>query len=1023
MFLYVVVNGCMLGANQLMANHLVIGLGGTGGRIICEFRKKIYEDFRAEDPKGVNLRYLYVDSSDELMKQDLLAWKVLGRSVQLKKDSQLLIKGMGLNTVLNALSSYPGISPWLGDREQFKSILGTMGSENIFGGQKRRLGRFLFACKAPEFRKRVQDHINDMERGGTVATTFHICCGLAGGTGSGTVVDVISQLRDIYPHEAYRILVYAFLPEEYPHPSNKAKENFHANGYAALAELNALAAGVWQPHDVSGAKQGRLQLQSPFNCCYLFTDVNEAKQRVDVDNELWGIVANFLYQKIVAAARFTWKSLTDQENYENCQEGIEAEKSSDEGRPERSRLFFSFGIKQIAYPEEEIREYLTYSFARQAGLQLRYNNWDETFGYLDDEPKKRNYAESVKQDSARQRWKMTDEHLTLSQGILPDEINSRQWKPIGEFWQNLIPNLKTHVRENTKDRKGWNDALKRLCATAYGENYRSLGVQKFYEIKQRDLADECLEIRRLLETDMFEEWRNGSMAMGDISRLLDEVIHDLETRKQEIGTKIERARENAAEFEGLVAANDREWAKVGFLSGGLGKYDRLFDAQGNQLRDLYALRTRLAGLEYAKRMLDKLNSEVQSLNKEVGECAQLLADCVKEFDERMKRRCADEGGEEVTHAVVRFYKPQSIRDFEKRLRLDDALQKRQTAAVRERLTDLLGDERRFGLFGKRLKGVLIEELEKVCEASAMRAHGELIGRDKALAPILDVNVVERLYREYSGNPEALRAYCESIVRHATTFLPLLESEVNLKTSGIPRTDHTKLTCFSILMPEARELKLFAEQLGQELMGATGFEGSKEVIVNPLKKNEITLVTVRNVMPARYAQSVAMLRSKYEARLKQISGTAHVLELHSEGDGSQFPSLFVKPVQPDDIRPYILIAQAIGLVKEKEDPQTELKEWYLEIPNERRPYSRPLGKTIEEVLQSGGQELLDQLQQALKKPLATDYLARSKRDQLADTIQGNADELLKQLGGNSLHKEYLTYVAAADKAEEIVKQGR
>jgi hypothetical protein len=125
----------------------------------------------------------------------------------------------------------------------------------------------------------------------------------------------------------------------------------------------------------------------------LFTDVNEAKQRVDTDHELWSIVANFLYQKIVAATRFNWKSLQDQENYENCQEGVEAEKSSDEGRPERIRLFFSFGIKQIAYPEEEIREYLTYSFARQAGLQLRFNNWNETLGYLDDDPVNRSYAD------------------------------------------------------------------------------------------------------------------------------------------------------------------------------------------------------------------------------------------------------------------------------------------------------------------------------------------------------------------------------------------------------------------------------------------------------------------------------------------------------------------------------------------------------------------------------------------------------------------------------------------------------
>jgi hypothetical protein len=1006
-----------------MANHMLIGLGGTGGRIVRSFRKKIYENFRSEDPNGVNIRYLYIDSSDELMKQDDPDWKVLGRSVQLKKESQLLIKGMSLDTVLNDLSSYPGISPWLGDREQFRSILGTIGAENIFGGQKRRLGRFLFACKAPEFRQRVQSQVNALQLGGMTATTFHVCCGLAGGTGSGSVVDVVSQIRSLYPHEGCRIIIYAFLPEEYPDP-NKAKENYHANGYAALLELNGLAVSAWRPHDVSGISPGRLQIQSPFDCCYLFSDVNEANQRVDVVQELWDIVASFLYQKIVAAKHFNWQSLERQEKYENCEEGMEAEKSSEKGRPERCRLFFGFGIKQIAYPEEEIREYLTYSFARQASLQLRYNHWNDTQGFLD-EPVNRGYAERVKQDSSRQRWKMTDEHLSLSLGILPDEINSRQWKPIGEYWENLLPNLKGHVKENTKDRKSWNDALKRLCATAYGENYRSLGVPKFYETKQRDMGDQVREIRRLLEEDLFEEWRNGSMSMHDIARLLEALVEDLEVRKTGLGPKIERAKENTAQFEGLVTANDREWAKVGLVSEALGKYDRLFDAQGNHLRDLYAARTRVAGMEYSKRLLDALASEILSLSNEVAECAQLLADCAKEFDERMKRRCCDEGGDDVTRVVVRFYKPQAVKDFEKKLRLDDGMQKKQTAAVRQRLAELLGEDRRFGLFRKKLaRGVLLEELEQVCDASATQAHEDLAGRDKSLARILNVSVVERLYREYSGNPEGLRSYAERVVSNAKTFLPLDISEVNRKSPGIPKTDKTQVTYFSVLMPDSSGYEDFSSQLGRELIGATGFGGSQDVIINPAKKNEITLVCVRNVMPARYSKAVAMLRKKYEARMAQVSGTAHAMELHAEGDGTQFPSLFVRSVSSGDVRPYILIAQAMGLIQVLPDPVTEVTKVCLVTRNDKgRVSSQELGESLDDVLKNVGQNLMDQLQELVDRSLATDYIAKSKRDGIIAQINSEADSVLQRVGGNPQHPEYKTYCEAADKVEEIMTRRR
>ena len=74
-----------------MSNHLVIGLGGTGGKIIRELRKTIYQQFRKESPDGVNVEYLYVDSSDQDMGLDNEDWKILGTSVQLGKKNQLLI--------------------------------------------------------------------------------------------------------------------------------------------------------------------------------------------------------------------------------------------------------------------------------------------------------------------------------------------------------------------------------------------------------------------------------------------------------------------------------------------------------------------------------------------------------------------------------------------------------------------------------------------------------------------------------------------------------------------------------------------------------------------------------------------------------------------------------------------------------------------------------------------------------------------------------------------------------------------
>ena len=95
-----------------MANHLLIGLGGTGGKVLREFRKKVYEEFRSNEPtNGTCINYLYVDSSeDDLNSRE--GWKVMGKYVHLKEAQKVSIHGLGMNMFQN-LSLYPGIKCFL----------------------------------------------------------------------------------------------------------------------------------------------------------------------------------------------------------------------------------------------------------------------------------------------------------------------------------------------------------------------------------------------------------------------------------------------------------------------------------------------------------------------------------------------------------------------------------------------------------------------------------------------------------------------------------------------------------------------------------------------------------------------------------------------------------------------------------------------------------------------------------------------------------------------------------------------
>jgi hypothetical protein len=329
-------------------NHLIVGLGGTGGKIIRSFRKQIFVEFRSEAPDGASVRYLYIDSSDELMGHDNPTWKVLGMSVQLAHGSQLLTTGENLAARLEDINNYPGIKPWIGRQEVWAEILGSIVGAAL-GGQKRRLGRFLFACKADVFRNQIQSLVRDLQSNGQAEVTFHVVAGLAGGTGSGSIIDVLAQIRDVYSDSRrYRILAYVLLPDQHPNP-NWDTGNYHSNGYAALQELNALSTTAYKPWDVTGIHE-RLQLRDAFNGAYVFGNENENGYQADVDRELPSIVADFLFQKIVIASKVGWRSLERMENAENGDGTPETAPGQRIG--ERSKRFLTFGIKRVAIPEE-----------------------------------------------------------------------------------------------------------------------------------------------------------------------------------------------------------------------------------------------------------------------------------------------------------------------------------------------------------------------------------------------------------------------------------------------------------------------------------------------------------------------------------------------------------------------------------------------------------------------------------------------------------------------------------------------
>jgi hypothetical protein len=1037
-------------------NHVIIGLGGTGGKIIRALRRQIFEEFRAKDPivrrkdeqgkihetpHPVKLAYLYVDSDATLMDPNHVSWKVPGDTVQLGRGEQLLITGANLLGVLENLGAYPNIAPWIGDRAVWRDILESVGG--ALGGQKRRLGRFLFACKARDsdegFLNKLKNQVDEIRRkSGENTLTFHVCTGLAGGTGSGSIIDVLAQIRRLYPDDAHRVVVYGLLPEDQP-PPDWDSGNYHANGYGALVELNALSVGAYFPHDVSEGparvhfKDASGNPVSPFNGAYLFSAENENGRILNLArDEISSLVASFLFQKIVVAQATPWAdSLQRAENAENGDSAPESMPGIN--IPQRSKRFMTFGIKRLIIPEEEIREFITYSFARQAALQLQFNNWSSTQGYID-LPKNEAFAQYVADARNHERWKMADVNLCLEKGILPAEVLDK-WAKAEDEWKAAINGF-AQLAMNAMPKEAGMSKLIQLADNHFNANWRSKGIVDFFRIKEGDIRDQSKEVRHLVEADLWAKWAAGEWSMFDIARLLTDLRSHLDERLSICERNVVKYRalvedgKPRSELTAKIRDNNVTWAKIGPVSDLLGKRKNTIQGQAECFKDFYAAKHRIEAWTFARKLLLQIIEEISDLLAIVQANTSTLAEMIKgdsssttenRFEglvERVEARCKESFSDDLKDQVVKMYDPKAVRAFTQKLVRDEEVQRTQTKAVRDAIILRLGERADFSVFRQKMVcGTLLDVLEDVCDEQASTAHNNLVASDPSLNRILGANIVDTLCRFASGNPMKLNEYVRQLVSSAGNYLrmdPMEEKRVGPGAS-VPST----VSEFAILIPQGVENPGFRETLVEAFKSACSFTPS--FFENP-KTTEITMVGIRRLFPLRYAKHVALLRDKYKERLVKFPRAK--IEVHTEGAGEGWPLVFLP--DGDVVRKgalsWLLLGKATGCVRMMEDPDTGTQALYLVATDERGREEDPilLAANEEEMAQSGDPVVAFQLERVVRAKLSGEYLHKTKRDQ----IQAALDDSLRQIQQaipNALDKRRKAHREGMDAAEVILNQ--
>ena len=964
-------------------NHLIVGLGGSGGKIIRHIRKTIErnKDTQEHGQERANARfgYLYIDTShDELDKKE--EWKVLGKEVDLNRSEFLINTASNVRPVLDDPESFPGLKDWIEPRGIFDFVKASTAG----AAQRRKLGRVVFAQNAASFVKALEGRMRELEAGpNKMGAVIHVVCGLAGGTGSGSVVDAVAQIRHKFPeHEKYRILVYALLPEK---NSKRVADvagfsNYYANGYAALAELNALAVGQYKPVNLLDGT--RLDHDVYFNGCYLINNINENGIQFDIESEVPKIVADFIYQKTLNAE---WDGLTRAEKGENDIRNFE----SDEGVGKaRAKLFLSFGIKRVVVPEQEIKEYLAYGFAEQAARQLMFNNFRQGEGYADEAVEKDWGVEARKPETA-QRLMLTDAHLMLDIGILEDDAANPAWKLAPEYWKQIVNRLVPEIKADTGiEQTTWIDVLNTRLAKVFDDTYRMLGgVRKFYEVKGNVRVEMARHVSRQVEKEFFSRWKSGSASLLQLRQLTDALLALLDERHGVYLDKIARMPAALQDLQQRSKELTDRFNQVGFFGKHLtDKRSALFSDIATVHQDLYIARTNLEGLKFAAQLVPFVKEQLTAVRGRIDELHQNLAEATKRLG---KERDARLGMQDAAYQK-RVFDQNAIGAIMKAMVVDEASQTARTQRVRQSIIDLGGTE--VDSFDQLLQslslGSIIGRLSQESAQIVELAHAEI---SATLQPVLHVNIVERLQKKYDANPNGLRAFVREMYDEAGSMLTFNKTEVDRTVANnLGGSQGTRQTV-GVFVPECANQQGFRSSL-EGLFNDEKHPTSDTKVALGSLSNQIVIMKITSLMPARFVESLAELKKHYDGLLNDRNES---FLLHSEGAGRKLPALYAKSAAEIALqgrrKPMLLVARLLGMLKERQNKVSGLPEWVFVYLADGMPASKVLdGRDWEQVI---GADHPPEVQGAIEREVArridADYKHVDRKNELLSAYRALA----------------------------------
>ena len=922
---------------QGFKKHLFISLGGQGGKTLAELRKVMaqrHRDVASLSQQGVKWEFLSIDSSPDVWnaRKD---WTYFGKSLVLSNTEQLLLDKIGSADAIETLAIRPDISSWLNDRERIRGYVG--GEAGIPGAnQRRRFGRLLFAKGADQIRRAIfEDKVNSLTTNGANECCFHVFATLAGGTGSGGLIDLITMLRSasMEKGDASKFPIFLYLYVTSDDTGGADVGYFYQNQYAALRDLNALLTGSLKPPLLGDGQSGRrFAGNSPVNGVVLSTSLNSANYRLPIASQI-RIIAESCFERIFSYASgllnpTTQKSLT----LEDIVDSFPGEPLQ---RPERSYRFSSVGMRRWEVPNEKIEELLAWDLTVSALRQMLTNNWRNDSGYVADP-------------------------VTL-------EISKAQ-AIAASIEAHIAPKLMTPKVAADLKRK-LTAELDRLCSEI-GENKTVENKLEELEIKARELFDKSFETRgapAYFRTAALRYEAEAEATAAEIDGILTKlwrdpvtplslghVIEMIDSCRKSLRDNVEGADTGSSDsrFQQSRIARKREWEKLTFLSAAIGKGTALLKAHSRDISVEYGFELdelcHKWDRDFRRSLVGRLDILRGSYNAARNVLQQLLTAASGEqstIDNDLRQMERQQGAN-----LYEF----NLGDLDQFRKVLQTHKDHQQSTANE-LRGLVANSE-SGMTLQRFKGsedtervVLDNGLKQATLQKAREIQGELESRGAA-PKVLEASLMDRLQVRFAQDTQGLDNAAKEFVTMAATCVRIASGELQPRgfMSGGVGVSSMPRRLFLLGIPKHPYSETVKSALIASIPPGMGYMHDVYTHDDP---SQLRLLLVDYWMAARFASVTRELAVKYDA-----AATAHTTNnvlyfanIDPEGEKGLRPELLMP--NPDQMR--VKLEAELWLGQQFENRCVEINERGVSLIKEEPDGLRPvlLGESVSTVVQS------------------------------------------------------------------------